>query len=122
MAEKKTAVEVFVPGQVVPKGRPRFSPQGRAYTPKRTKGFERKVALLAQRAMAGSPPMEGDVGVAIIAKSSKQGDLDNIIKSCLDPLNRIVYVDDKQVVKITAKLLREGMESVRIMVVELEEE
>ena len=52
------AVEFFVPGQPVGKGRPRATVRaGRArlYTPAKTEKYEARVALFAQQAMAGRP-------------------------------------------------------------------
>lgn len=48
-----TAVVVNIPGQPVPKGRPRFTKGGFAYTPDKTRKYEKLVASLAKTAMAG---------------------------------------------------------------------
>lgn len=49
-----TAVVVNIPGQPVPKGRPRFTRGGFAYTPDKTRKYEKLVAGLAKTAMAGA--------------------------------------------------------------------
>lgn len=38
-----------------------------------------------------------------VYRPAKRGDLDNTLKVLLDSLNRIAYVDDSQIVKITAR-------------------
>lgn len=48
------AVVVNIPGQPVPKGRPRFTRGGFAYTPDKTRKYEKLVAGLAKTAMAGA--------------------------------------------------------------------
>lgn len=54
---------VEIPGRPVPKGRPRTGKGGRIYTPKRTREYEAKVALLC-RAVA-DVPMEGRCRVEV---------------------------------------------------------
>jgi len=112
-----------VPGTPVGKGRPR---QGRSklgrrvfYTPKATKDYEGRVASNAFAAMRGKAPVDGPVGLLLIAVFEGQGedrewwraepgepDLDNVLKACLDGANRIIYIDDKQVTKISALATR----------------
>lgn len=113
------------------KQRPRVSNNGgfaRAYTPKDTILYENKVAyaykqaandfvfdrndLLNVEITAFFPLVKGDYGKKGLNKSgktkldnlycNKHKDLDNIIKIVLDGLNKIAYIDDKQVVKICA--------------------
>lgn len=40
--------------------------------------------------------------IDIDTKSSLRGDLDNYVKTVLDALNGVAWIDDKQVVKIVA--------------------
>lgn len=98
-----------------PKGRPRFA-KGRAYTPSETVAFENAVAA-AWRASGGplfTGPVEVELelaadGVDIVVreldpemKGSLRGDIDNYVKSCLDGLNGMAFVDDKQVLLLRA--------------------
>lgn len=115
-----------VPGEPKGKGRPKFARRGaftQAYTPAKTVEYENLVRMAASEAMEGNPPIEGPVSMVLIAICSipnswskkKQAsalageiyptgkpDLDNLQKSVLDGMNKIVFGDDSQVVLITA--------------------
>lgn len=111
-----------VPGEPVPKARPRFTMQGgkaRTYTPTSSAAYETTIGLLAHAAMQGREPMQGAVHVQVQAffpvpqswsKKRKAAakwhasrpDLDNVVKSALDGLNRIAFADDGQVASIFA--------------------
>ena len=116
-----------VPGEVVGKGRPRFSTvngYGRAYTPKKTLSYEKSVrAAYLEEYPTGlltwqdKEPLEMIVNAYFeIPKSAskkakqkmlleqfptKKPDADNIIKSIADALNGIAYADDSQIVQAT---------------------
>lgn len=113
-------------GLPVAKGRPKFFRRGAfmgTYTPDKTRAFERSV--LGQ-ALPYKPekPLEGPLFVMLrfffpIPKSMpkkfrqaaegeacfmvKKPDVDNLIKSVLDPLNTIFWTDDKVVVHVRAE-------------------
>lgn len=113
-------IEIRVDGEPVGKGRPRFSrATGRTYTPEKTASFENKVAWAAQQVMRGLPLMQGplvlraDFYFTIPASWSKKKiamarvgmlrptgrpDFDNAVKAVCDALNRVVWVDDGQIV------------------------
>lgn len=115
-------VTIIVPGKPIPKGRPRFA-RGRTYTPVKTVLYERLVGLKANRAMAGKKPFTGPVKIDLRAQFEipkswpaerktqallgelvpGRVDTDNIVKSVTDALNKIVYLDDSQIVQINAK-------------------
>ena len=114
-------IEFTVNGPAVPKQRPRMGGR-RAYTPKKTKDYERKVRQAFSDAYQGDIPVYAE-GVPVravievvqgipqswskkkreealsgrIAPTTRNGDLDNIAKSMLDALNECVYADDCQV-------------------------
>ena len=115
-------MKIVIPIKPEPKGRPRFSRSGHAYTPQKTKQYEDYVRILARRAVIR--PMEGGIYITIhfylpIPKSwSKRDkqlakdkairpavtpDIDNLAKAILDGLNGIVYADDKQIVDMTLR-------------------
>lgn len=113
----------IVPGDPVPKGRPRFTRQGRTYTPAKTKSYEEQVATLARKAMNGAEPLDTPVSVRVIAlfaipasysktrrqacldgteRHIKRPDLDNVVKAITDGMNGVVYKDDSQIVMLNA--------------------
>lgn len=89
-------------GKVRGKGRPRFG-RGHTYTPKTTVEYEdliRKSFLTSKRIKH-----EGAVRVDIeiyCKKLISKPDIDNTCKAILDSLNGFAYIDDNQVVKLTA--------------------
>ena len=108
-------------GQPVGKGRPRFSrASGTVYTPEKTARYEERLAWAAQSVMAGRPLLTGGLQVDIEAymdipkskpktfraaalagaiRPTTKPDPDNIAKM-LDALNRVVWVDDSQIVTL----------------------
>ena len=117
-----------VHGTPVGKGRPRISTRGgfvRSYTPEKTRDWECHVSDVAHGAMlnAGAVPTYDAVHVVIDAyypvpasyskkkraacingevKPMSKPDIDNVVKALLDAMNKVVYVDDKQVVNVQA--------------------
>ncbi|HFI0463225.1 TPA: RusA family crossover junction endodeoxyribonuclease [Streptococcus suis] len=114
---------IYIPGPVVPKGRPRFvlnKYTGRpdVYTPKRTKDYEKHVSNCAKAVVKN--PIEGYIQVTIkiyfaptkswTKKKKEQAhngeikphvaDIDNMAKSILDGLNKIAFPDDKFIYKL----------------------
>ena len=124
MTEQKTnSIEFSILGEPQGKGRPRFTKSGHAYTPEKTRKYETWVQACATEAMGGVAPVTGPVGVTIkaffsIPKSypkarkerialglelpTKKPDIDNLVKSVCDGMNKIVYEDDAQVVSVQA--------------------
>ena len=114
--------EFEVPGRVIGKGRPRLnSYTGIVYTPTRTKDYE---SLVEQYFLLKYPRfkvLEGRIKVSIIAyfsipKTTKKADInemlennisptrkpdiDNIVKSILDSMNKFAFKDDNQITKL----------------------
>ncbi len=117
-------IEFIVPGAAVPKGRPRFTKSGHVYSPTKTRDYEAMIAVLAKESMLGKEPttdavsVDIEVTVAVPKSFTKDNrslalnrvlfpikgfDLDNVVKSVSDGMNKIVFVDDKQVVKFSAR-------------------
>lgn len=108
-----------IPGEVVGKGRPRFTNGGHAYTPERTRLYERTVRRAYKQ--AGGEIFDAPVHIDIEAVSGVQKsasksarirrlageelsirkpDLDNVEKIVLDALNGLAYSDDVSVVSV----------------------
>lgn len=124
-------IEVEVNGQPQGKGRPRFTKVGRAYTPQKTKDYERRIQAASWAAMqkAGLEPTDKSVVVRISAQMdipaswpkvkkleaeynarhhNTKPDLDNIVKAVLDGISCAngggpIIMDDKQVHYIEAR-------------------
>ena len=116
--------ELILDGEPIGKGRPRFSRgTGHAYTPEKTARFEERLAWAAQSKMDRKPLLEGELNMVVHAyfsipkskpqkwktdalawkiRPTKKPDIDNIIKGVADALNKVVYVDDTQIVVLTA--------------------
>lgn len=124
MSKLQGSLTIFVPGEPVPKGRPRMTQTGHVYTPPKTHHYEYEIGLLGLTAMRGHPPFENYLHVDILVilpippswseKRKKdalecrtfpvgKGDLDNYVKSALDGLNKIVFKDDGQICSLSAR-------------------
>jgi len=123
---KTPAIRFFVPGQPVGKGRPRAAARGRhvrLYTPEKTVTYESLVATAAHGAMQGRPPIQGACIAQMVIRQmvplswsakkrtqalsgeirpAKKPDIDNVVKALFDAMNGVVWVDDVQVVNVSA--------------------
>lgn len=103
-----------VPGEPVPKKRPRTvtNPRGetRTYTPAETKAAETAIGYAA-RAVFPEPTSEPcQAHVDFYCRRKGRGDVDNLLKTVLDALNGIVWADDKQVIYLSAAVFDESDE------------
>jgi len=108
-----------IPGEQVPMPRPIVTRDGRGHIPSKVHKYEQLVAT--QYKAAGGTVHGGPVAVTIafwfqMAKSwpkykkrdrkgmpkTDKPDLDNVVKTILDGLNKVAYEDDAQVYKIHA--------------------
>lgn len=99
----------------VPKARPRLTTSGIAYTPKKTREYEAYLAKCA-RLMWRNKPLSKAIRLKVefVIKRPKsvsakkrpdhtvKPDLDNLIK-CLDSFNKILWLDDSQIISIEAR-------------------
>jgi Holliday junction resolvase RusA-like endonuclease len=111
-----------VPGVPVPKGRPRFVPGGRCFTPQKTSNYEADLKYFFLKSIGCLfKPLDCPISLKIVAifpmplsakKADKilgarikttKPDLDNVIKSVCDGLNKIAWVDDARIYCIEAR-------------------
>lgn len=78
-----------IPGQAVPKGRPRFSKYGGVYSPKTTVEYEKHVAECWVRNF-GEMALEGRLRVVVNVHTTRHSvqDVDNLAKSILDGMQK----------------------------------
>lgn len=107
-----------VPGKPQGKGRPRFTKNGRTYTPEKTAEYEALIKRMYL--LQGGKLFEGAVKLSIlilypIPKSTtkkdrelmvsgsilptKKPDGDNVEKAVADALNKVAYLDDSQIIE-----------------------
>ena len=114
--------EIFFPYEPKPKGRPRFTKTGHAYTPKTTQDYEKlirefyienttdfydcaiQIKLVFNMPIPKSTTKKQKTMIeAGVIKYTKKPDVDNLIKSVTDALLGIAYSDDSLITKITAE-------------------
>ena len=136
-------VNFEVPGDPVPKGRPRFARRGtfvQTYTDSKTIEYETRVATLARLAIGSSEPLKGHLTVYLYLRYGvpasytkkrveaclngleypKKVDLDNCYKSITDAMQGIVYANDSQIVEAHIKKVYAETAGANIMVQECE--
>lgn len=113
-------VTFTVPGIPVGKGRPRFTKDGHAHTPQKTRDYEDKVVQCWQcqsgKEFAGGIPLRVTVTAFFTVPKStskkkaaamdgtphtKRPDADNVAKVILDALNGHAYNDDSAIAALT---------------------
>lgn len=108
-------IRFAIPGVAVPKARARTVAQGgrvHSYTPEATKAWEQAVQWAAKPHRPESP-LTCPLAVAMVfylpkpkrckrEHPSVRPDIDNYAKAILDALNGMMWVDDGQIVQLTA--------------------
>jgi len=87
-----------MPGDPVPKGRPRHTAKGVTFTPERTRRAERDMAFVA-KAAAPKGPLAGPLCVELTfaCATRRRQDWDNLGKLVCDACNGILWEDDSQI-------------------------
>lgn len=101
----RTVVQLVIPGDPVPKARPRLGVQKRVYTPRRTVEAQERLLSHLKANYPALRPVEGHFSVSVdcFFKSAPKVDLDNVVKLVLDALNTRVWHDDVAVMQIWAR-------------------
>lgn len=104
-----TRLAFTVPGKPQPKERARRGRGGRWYTPEKTRRYQHRVSSYAHTATLvhhwHRPGTAYDVTAKVYFPDRRPRDIDNVIKSLLDGINksRRVWEDDRQVRRVTAE-------------------
>ena len=93
-----------VPGDPVPKGRPRFE-NGHARTPQKTRTYEGTVRAYALQARQNNAlhmgpwpaDMRYSLRITLYPATMRRVDVDNLVKSLLDGGNGVLWDDDSQI-------------------------
>lgn len=134
------SVIIQIDGPPKGKARPRFNGKtGTTYTPKTTKLYEQAIQWAARSAMRDRKVIVGpciltvdaffpvpaswgkakrEAALAGVYRPATLPDCDNVMKSALDGLNRIVYADDRQVIEATVRKHYSDRPRIRIEVEE----
>ena len=131
-------IEFTVPGIPVGKGRPRFTKDGHAHTPWKTRQYEDKVVLCwksqSGKGFAAGIPLTATVTAFFTVPKSvskkkaaamdgtphtKRPDADNVAKAILDALNGHAYNDDSAIAALTVwKYQTTGASRVEVIIEE----
>ena len=122
-------ITVVIPGEPVAQGRPKFSTFGgfpRAYDPKKSKDAKQSIKFFVADAMRkqNAKVLEGPImlyaqfGIKLPVSQerkrtprprvwrTKKPDLDNLIKLIKDACSGVAFLDDNQVVKVSAEKIQ----------------
>ena len=116
-------IEFYIPCVPVAKARARITVRSgfaHAYTPAKTKDYEKLVQVYARQAI--KKPLEGPLCIDLVftmlipastskklaktllnAPHQKKPDLDNLVKNVTDSLNGLAYADDSQIAEMRAR-------------------
>lgn len=139
-------ISFVIPGQPVAKGRPKFTVRGgfaSAYTPAKTRDYEKLVRQHAVKAMAGREPSAAPIEIRMELRmeipaswskakrlaaslgtvcATKKPDADNVLKGVKDACNGVLWVDDSQVVLLSVRKVYSASPCVLVAVREVEGE
>ena len=131
--------EFEVKGKPQAKQRPRFGKYGKVYTPTQTSSYENWIKLCFINQYPTFKALEGAIDIRIvifkeipkstskikkaemlknIIKPTKKPDIDNIVKSVFDGLNKIAYKDGSQICSLSVEKIYSEEECVKIQIFE----
>lgn len=99
----RPSVQWFVPGEPRAKARARVTRNG-TFTPRVTRDAEAQIVAEFWKAFPQHIPWDGDVSlhVEFFRGTRRRVDIDNLLKLVQDALNGVVFVDDSQIVSLSA--------------------
>ena len=101
-----------------PKGRPRFG-KTHAYTDPKTRLYENAVRKACAEAMCKADPYDGPVELSCLfeQRNARAADLDNLVKAVSDGIEKVAFLNDRQVTRINAaRVLRADVDRVSVAV------
>jgi crossover junction endodeoxyribonuclease RusA len=101
-------VSAVIDGNPLPKERPRVV-NGRAYTPKKTKDEEERIATLLKIASVVDIPVANDnirLDADYFRGDRRRVDTENCAKLTMDAMNKVVVDDDSQITEIHLTMTR----------------
>lgn len=109
-------IELILNGEPKTKGRPRFTRNGQAYTPKETRIAE--LEILTKWTEDGSRSLDGDIGMELIFDlgTKRIKDIDNMAKLVLDALNKKAFADDNQIVELISRKRYVGKDKAKTII------
>jgi len=127
-------INIFIDIQPLPAPRPRFTRFRATYNPQKYTDYKEQIAFLAKEKV--KTPFVNEVALHLdfffkypkcwgakkkqsISWHTTKPDLDNLIKSILDALNKVAFLDDKQVVSIQARKQYAASSGVKIELIEI---
>lgn len=125
-------MKLLIPIKPIGKGRPRMTRTGHAYTPEKTRKYERvvrdsytgkcyteKIEMSITAYFEPPKSISNKKREELIGQMyDKKPDADNIAKAVMDALNGKAYTDDKNIVKITVEKMYHHIDA---LVVEINE-
>lgn len=100
-----TTFAFTVLGPPQPKERARACPNGKHVTPKKTRAYERLVGTIAGLTRPLAWRLDGSyrVELRVFFPDARTRDVDNVAKSLLDGLNKVLWQDDRQVERLVVE-------------------
>jgi crossover junction endodeoxyribonuclease RusA len=102
--EWRQVIALSIPGEPLPKGRPRAKAGQQPFTPAKTRAAEKHAASWFHASYEGWEPLTGRLSVraTFYRRTMRHVDVDNLLKLVTDALNGVAFVDDEQIEDISA--------------------
>ncbi|MBD1223272.1 RusA family crossover junction endodeoxyribonuclease [Virgibacillus halodenitrificans] len=116
-------IEFVIPGRPVPAVRMTQKSMYVNKYAKRYLAYKKQVGWIAKQHYKGKPTNKPiGVNITLYINGGNHGDIDNYAKSLTDSLNKIAYVDDKQIEIMNLKKMKceKGEDRVEMSVYELD--
>ena len=109
-------IEFEFAGEPKSKGRPRMTKTGHTYTPKKTRQAEVAVQLAWE--LSGGQKLNGPLVLQcqFYVGTKRRKDIDNLVKTVQDALNKRAYDDDDQIVELHASKIYTTPDEARTLV------